>query len=445
LSVEAYVLAALVEQESPREAFRAGLSAEDFDIYDEEWAWLIERADRRLPINARVFKNAFPDFEFIVAKEKLDDLIAELKTERAYLDLESAIELATQDLSSENALDRAVGLRERLGEILRIHSPNSDVLMKANWQQHAEHVRNLGILRKSGKLYGIPTGFKNLDHHWGGLVPGRLIVVLGRPGDSKSFFIAKLAVQAMLDGRTVAMFSPEMNAHEHWCRVHTLLSAVPEVQKECGLKNSFRNRALMEGRGFNSKKYKAFMKWVEQNIKGEIVLFTNKHRRARISPAFIESRVEDVGAEMVVVDPIYKLKSPRRRDGNKLWELQDLTDEIQGLAESFDVPVLMSNQAHRQAGNKGDAPHMDQSFGSDAPVQEGDHVIGVKYFEQEKKLVLRCTKSRFGGKFRVDVNFRPNIGVMEDVTPVVGSYFNGHDDDADEDVKNLLKDGVTSV
>jgi hypothetical protein len=39
-------------------------------------------------------------------------------------------------------------------------------------------------------------------------------------------------------------------------------------------------------------------------------------------------------------------------------------------------------------GNKGDAPHKDQSFGSDAPVHEADHVVGVKYFSDERKLIL---------------------------------------------------------
>jgi RecA/RadA recombinase len=439
VSVEAYVLASLVEQGSPREAFRAGIGHEDFEIYEDEWLWVCDRAESQKPINSRLFKQAFPDFDFIVSSEKLADLLDELKQERAYVDFEAALQTATDDLSPENALERVSFLRDRLGEIMRLHAEHSDVLLKSDWKLQMKHVRSLAALRKEGKLYGIPTGFKNLDHHWGGLVSGRLIVVLGRPGDSKSFFIAKMAVSAMLDGRTVAMFSPEMNQFEHSCRVHTLLSADPKIQEACGLKNSFRNRALMQGEGFNQKKYKAFMQYVAKEVEGEIVLFTNKHRRAKISPAFIESRVEDIGADIIFIDPIYKLRKPNNRQGNRLWELQDLTDEIQGMGESFNVPIVMSNQAHRQQGNKGDAPHMDQSFGSDAPAQEGDHVIGVKYFEEENKLILRCTKSRFGGKFRVDVNFRPNIGLMEDVTTIRGNYFKD-EDETDPEVKKELEE-----
>jgi hypothetical protein len=58
--------------------------------------------------------------------------------------------------------------------------------------------------------------------------------------------------------------------------------------------------------------------------------------------------------------------------------------------------------------------------------------------------IKRCTKSRFGGNFRVEVAFWPNIGKMVDITPIKGDYFNGHDDDfTEEKLRELMKETET--
>jgi replicative DNA helicase len=438
MSVEAFVLAALIEDGNLKKAFQAGVTDEDFQLYDEEWHWLCRQAEQKKAINLRRFKQSFPEFEAIQVNERTQDLIEELKQERAFVDLQAAVEETLDALDQENAIDKAGQLRERLTEILRVHAPTSDVLIKSDWPSQMEHMKKLRTLRETGEVLGISTGFKNLDHHWGGMLPGRLTTVLGRPGDGKSFFLTKLEAEALLEGRRVGVFSPEMDRHAHTCRIHTLLSNEEGIQRDVGLRHSFRNRALMEGHGFNIKTYKKFCQYLESELKGEIILFTQKWRLTKMTPSFIESKIDDLGLEMIVIDPIYKLKSQRRRQ-LKHEEIADLVDALQDMAQAFQIPVIVSNQAHRQMGNRGDAPHKDASFGSDAPAHESDHVIGVKYFEDESKVVLRCTKNRYGQNFRVDVRFRPNIGVMEDITPLRGSYFNGSED-SPEDVEAARKE-----
>jgi replicative DNA helicase len=427
MSVESLVIAALVEEGSPKKAFQQGLTREDFPSYDEEWQWLCENTERGRPINWRRFKNSFPDFEAIVPSERTQDLVEELRNETAYFTLNSAVESVAEALSPENVFEQAEFLREKIGELLRMSGHQSDVLLTADWKAHLKEIKHLATLREAGIAPGISSGFKNLDHHYGGWMPGRVSLVLGRPGDAKSFFIAYSACEAFMEGRRVAIFSPEMNEFEHRARVGTILSAKQKVQEELNLTQAFRNRALMEGHGFNIKTYKRFLQYMEERP-GEIILFTQKYRRRKMTPAFIESRIDDLGIEMAIIDPIYKLKSPDKRQ-LKHQEIEDLIDQIQDIAKGYNIPILVSNQARRQErGGRGDAPHKDDSFQSDAPVHEADHVIGIKHFEDEKKIMLRCSKNRFGKNFRVDVDFHPNIGKMDDITPIRGSYFNGKDD-----------------
>jgi replicative DNA helicase len=445
VSVEAFVIAELVEEGSPKRAFQEGITERDFDLHDEEFAWIVERYEKRKPVSVRLFKKKFPDFDFVRSDEKLTDLIEELKNERAYIAISTAIDdiLAGEDpMDNENALDKAAHLREILSDVLRAHSAASDALIFGDIGGHLKHMKQLQALRENGEVPGIPTGINHIDFHCGGLQKESTTVVLGRPGDAKSMFLAKFAVEATWAGYRVGLFSPEMTEHQHRCRIATLLSAKEEVQQACGLKNAFRNRALKDGVGYNYKQYKRFLEWCQKELPGgEIALFTPKYRREKMTPQYIEGRTQDLGLDLVIVDPIYKLKSPRKRVSR--WEeLGEIVDSLTDLAHTHNIPVVMSNQAGRAlVGAREHAPSKDSSYGSDAPAHEGEVVLGVKHYSEERTLKVNCSKNRHGETFKFTMAFFPNIGRMADVTPIKGDYLNGYDaDKAKELLKELRED-----
>lgn len=443
MSVEAMVISALVEEGSPKRAFIAGVSEHDFEVCDEEWAWIVHRAEKKKPINIRHFKRTFPEFDFIRSRENLGDLLEELKAERAFVAISSAIEEiygGDSPIDQDNAVEKAIELREILGDVLKFHAPHSDVMIKNDWEAHYKSVRELMILRETGLMPGIPTGLTHFDHHWGGLQGETGTLVLGRPGDAKSFTLGKFATEGAWAGYRMGFFSPEMTTHQHNCRFHTLLSAKKEIQQALGLRGAFRNRALKDGVGFNIKTYKHFLEYLDQQMKGEILLFTQKYRREKMSVGYIRTRVEDLGLDAVIVDPIYKLKPVRNR-GMKWEELQEIVDALMDIAHEFNIPVVMSNQASRAlAGKRGEAPDKDSSFGADAPVQEADTVLGVRHISDERIMRYNCSKNRHGEPFKFTASFKPNVGVLEDVTPIKGDYFNGYDPEKAEELSEAMKE-----
>jgi replicative DNA helicase len=445
VSVEALVVAALVEEGSPKRAFMAGITTEDFELHDEEFDWIVFRAEKRKPINTRLFKKQFPEFDFIRSREKLADLLDELKQERAYVAVSSGIDEVLLDLSADNAIEKASLLREVMGNVLKLHSPNSDVLVKTEFQSHLDWMKKLSILHDNGVVAGIPTGLAHLDHHWGGLQGQASYLVLGRPGDAKSFTLAKFATSGAWAGYRVGFFSPEMTEHQHLCRFYTLFSAIPEIQQACGLRGAFRNRALREGHGFNMKTYKRFLEYVNEEMKGEIILLTQKYRREKMSTAYIESRVEDLGLEAVIVDPLYKLRPPRRR-GNRWEELAEITDSLVDLAHAFNIPVVLSNQANRALmGRGGEPPGKDSSFGSDSPVQEANTEIGVRHYSDERIMKFNCSKNRDGEPFRFTAKFVPNVGELYDVTRIKGDYFNNYDPEKVDELSSEIRGELNNL
>jgi replicative DNA helicase len=432
LSYESFLIASLVQEGSLKKAFEENLSPDDFEVFDEEFAWMIERVESKQPITPLFFKQKFPEFDFITADESLSDLISEFKKERAYVAISSAIDEmlgGEEPLEPDNALEKSAQLSEILEQVQRSAGVHSEVLIKAGWEDHYNRMKNLSILRDNGDIPGIPTGLAHLDLHWGGLQGETAHLYLGRPGDAKSFSLAQLAVECAWHGYRAVVFSPEMSEHQHYARFHTLLSAKEEVQDALGFKEPFRNRALREGRGFNLKNYKRFLQWWSEQ-QGEIVLFTQKYRREKMTINYIKNRAKEVGADLIIIDPVYKLSPPRRR-GTRWEELSEITDGLVDIAHEFNVPVVLSNQANRaMVGSKDDAPSMNSSYGSDTPVQEADVVVGVRHFSDEHILKLSCTKNRYGDRFRFTAKFLPNHGILQDVTPLQDEYARGFDPEA---------------
>lgn len=439
MSVEALAITAIVKEGvgGLRKCYQTGISKDDFVSHEEEFAWIEERVANKLPINARVFRRKFDTFEWLPPDEPLIDLLRDLKDERAFTDVNSLLNSLSAELEVENAVAMAERARDILSQITRQFSPVSDAPLVSGWREHVEEMATLRTLAKNGAPPGIPTGLDWIDHHWDGLVNGRMIVILGRPGDGKTYLVNKFGANAIKHKYRGILFSPEMNKHEHICRLHTLLSADKDIQEELRLKHSFRNRALMRG-AVNPKTYSRFCEYIE-GLGGELVLISGTNRRERFTTGFIEAKVDELQPDFVIIDPIYKLSSIKDRD-SRTAELSDISDALQDIAVSFNIPVIVSNQAHRQQTSKDDAPHKDSSFNSDVPIQNASHVIGVKHVESERRMILRCTKSRFGADFRVELDFHANTGVMRERDKPSTNYYNGNDDDFDEgDLEAIVK------
>jgi replicative DNA helicase len=269
-------------------------------------------------------------------------------------------------------------------------------------------------------------------------------LILGRPGDAKSFTLAKFAVEGALAGYRVGLFSPEMTEHQHNCRIHTLFSENREIQKALNLRGAFRNRELKDGYGFNLKTYKRFLQYLAEEVDGEIHLFTQRYRREKMSVSYIESRIEDYRLDLVIIDPIYKLRPPRYRKQG--WEeIGEITGALVDLSHTYNIPVVMSNQANRQTvGSRGDPPGKESSFGSDQPVQEANCVVGVKHFSEERQMKFNCSKNRDGEPFKFTASFVPNVGVLKDITPINDHYSNGYDVDKAVELAETIKEAETA-
>ena len=132
-----------------KKALQAGLSEEDFEYHDEEFIWLVSRAEQKKAITQRVFKERFPEFDFVLAQEKLVDLLDELKRERMFVSVSSAVD---EIFNGEEMMIARTSSRKRFSsgshrlDHLLVGS-NSDVLIK-------RLARSLREAEKPGSRFG---------------------------------------------------------------------------------------------------------------------------------------------------------------------------------------------------------------------------------------------------------------------------------------------------
>lgn len=448
MSVEALTIAKIVDEGGAalRRLYSAGISGQDFVLWDIEFRWVERRIAQRKPLNRRTFRQKFPDFEWDgVPSEDIGDLAAELKEERAYEELTKVLSTIGENLETDNALDLAIQMREHLADVTKKFHPMSDVELDADVASVLEEMRQGMALAKAGLTQGIPTGLAHLDHHWGGLMPGVFIEILGRTGEGKSLKINHMAWSGKKNGFKVGMFTPEFNQHEARSRYHCIASADEDVQREVGLERSFRHRALLFKHGFNLKTYQRFMEYLRDSP-GRMHLLSGVHMRDKMSVGYIEDRIVELELDVIFVDPIYLLKPVRTtRDGNGWQETAWTADSLHHLSEQYNVPIVFTNQASDKrvgVAERMDAPHKSDTFGAQSMTHLADYVLGVKHVSEENHMICRGTKSRFGKNFRYELGVYANTGVIKEKTPVKGSYLSETESDEDMEMAEMVGEEI---
>jgi replicative DNA helicase len=194
-----------------------------------------------------------------------------------------------------------------------------------------DHVEML--MRSSGELTGVPTGYKDLDADTGGLQNGELIVIAARPSMGKTALALNLARNASVDhGKKVAVFSLEMTKR---ALVLRLLASEARV--------NFTN--FRKGYG-NAEDYKKIQRaanrlsdatiWMDDS--GTITILEIKAKCRRLHSEY--------GLDLVMLDYL-QLAHGNTPTHRKDLEIAEISHGLKVLAKDLDIPVIALSQLNR--------------------------------------------------------------------------------------------------
>ena len=303
--------------------------------------------------------------------------------------------------AKEAALKRKAGayltatyqkLVEATGPVRRVLEEAEAGLMQLNTEHKKENLTHLPeafdttikqideYRRGQPQLHGLSTGYSFLDKKMGGLVPGEMIVIAGRPGGGKTALGLNIAINQVTraEPTPVLFFSMEMTVRELASRVlfSEAKANMVEFRTGCVLNEDFPKLAAAE------EALRNIPVWIDDRAGLTIAQIANKARQVKLMH----------GIGLIVVD---YLQLAHSGSGNKFQSRQEEVSTVsmglKSLAKSLEVPVIALAQLNRNAAkSKYEAPNLADLRESGQIEQDADFVgllhEVIPRTEEEEKL-----------------------------------------------------------
>jgi replicative DNA helicase len=228
------------------------------------------------------------------------------------------------------------------------------------------------LAKRPEEIFGVPTGFIDLDRMLTGMQQSDLLIIAGRPGQGKSGFLLSVAKNAaLIHKKHVAIFSLEMSNEQV---VQRLLS------QETGIDSQrLRNGKLQED------------EWPK--LTHAIEVFGDTHiyldDTPGITPLALRTKCRrlqmEYGIDLIILDYIQLMGGDTRTD-NRVQEVSYISRNLKILARELNVPVLAAAQLSRAVEQRTDKrPVLSDLRESGSLEQDADVVMFIYRPDQYEK------------------------------------------------------------
>jgi replicative DNA helicase len=252
----------------------------------------------------------------------------------------------------------------------------------------------IGEAGRTGRTPGVSTGIAALDQMTGGLHPGQLAIVAGRPGMGKSVLGVEIARRASIHrDESAAIFSLEMSRQEVFNRIASAESGISLSRITRGELTSAQWTDLVDA---TARTERAPLH-IDDSAPLSLADIIAKARR-------LHSRQPQ---RLLVIDYLQLVTLGRqRRDGNREQEVAEIARGLKLLAKELQVPVIAAAQLNRNLEARADKrPQLSDLRESGAVEQDSDIVIMLyrdAYYNAKtarpRELELIAAKNRHGPK-----------------------------------------------
>ena len=318
---------------------------------------------------------------------------------------ELAISLDSGD-DLQTALEAATSTLGHLASDLDVRAGCSIKDALLDWDDERQR-----LMTQGDGLLGEETGLVDLDIIWGGITRGDLHLLGGRPGIGKTALTHQIGAHVARNGGRVVVVSLEMNRRQVANRLLTLQAA----HRARHLKLD--SRKVQQGAyEANSQESRAIMQGFEDLARMAIHIEDNGGH----TPVSMYHSIQQImskwgGIDLVIVDYIQLLKTPRSIGVDRIQQVSWLSRELRKMASSLDIPILCVAQLSRALESRADKhPMMSDLRASGQLEQDAASVILLyrqDYYTPERQDATQgvaeviVSKNRHGGTGTALVGF----------------------------------------
>ena len=242
-----------------------------------------------------------------------------------------------------------------------------------------EYVTDVAARYNEAARHTITTGWDVIDDLMdGGLAPGELGVVMAPAGIGKSWLLINIGANAVKDGKTVIHYTLELNENYVGQRYDSVFTGITAQ---------------------NLKNYREDIESKMLTLKGDLIVkyFPTKSVGVMGLKAHIEKTIMlGKKPDLVIVDYGDLLKVNIKKDKHEA--LEDLYEELRGMAGEYEIPVWTASQAGRSA-LEDDIIEADKIASSYGKVMVADFLMSLSRKVEDKMSGTgrgHVIKNRFG-------------------------------------------------
>lgn len=255
-------------------------------------------------------------------------VVSEMSNKRRVRDLAKAvlIDLGDTEKSSESIFN---GFQQRIQTVFDGKVGQTDKTDK----EIVPEVFEILTKRMAGEITGAKTGIDGFDTKTGGLQPGNIIVIGGRPKMGKTTLAINIADNVAKTGR-ILFISLEMNKFELMIKRLSAASSINSQRMACG--------------GIQKSEIGNLINIANSISKGNFIIddlgtktpmqILNTARRRKREPG---------GLNLVVVDYL-QLMGSDERGGNREREIATISRAMKMMAKELELPVIVLSQLNRK-------------------------------------------------------------------------------------------------
>lgn len=216
----------------------------------------------------------------------------------------------------------------------------------------------------------IKTGFKELDDKLIGWNKGEeLIILMGRPGQGKSFLGLKFSLAVAIQKYRVGIYSGEMSEEQ--------------VQKRLIMLNK-QGRTMTDAESISDMRAKDL----------KLTLLTQKELQGRATVKDLESMILKDELDFLFVDQLSLMDDYHSRVYDTRTRFANISADLFSLSIKYSIPIVLAVQSNRDGGLQKDAPQLENIAESDVVGQNATRVIGMR--REANITTMNISKNRYG-------------------------------------------------
>ncbi len=228
------------------------------------------------------------------------------------------------------------------------------------------------LARRPEEIFGVPTGFIDLDRMLTGMQASDLLIIAGRPGQGKSGFLLSVAKNAaLLHKKHVAIFSLEMSNEQ-------------VVQRLLAQETGIDSQRLRNGK-LHEDEWPLLTHAIE--VLGDTHIYLDD--TPAITPLALRTKCRrlhmEFGLDLIILDYIQLMGGDTRTE-NRVQEVSYISRNLKILARELNVPVLAAAQLSRAVEQRTDKrPVLSDLRESGSLEQDADVVMFIYRPDQYEK------------------------------------------------------------